>query len=119
MKLKRVYTSHFPFATYTAITFYPFVFIKMEKAEKYTPTVARHEMTHAKQQVEMAWILFFIIYIIEWIIKIPICCFDFDKAYRSISFEQEAHYNQGKTDYNDIRKHFAWIKYIFKLYNKK
>ena len=118
MKLKRVYTSHFPFATYMAITFYPFVFIKLAKAGKYTPTMNRHEITHAHQQIEMAWILFFLFYIVEWMIKIPVCLFDFDKAYRSISFEQEAYYNQGNVNYNKERKHYAWVKYIFKLYNK-
>ena len=63
--------------------------------------------------------LFFEIYIIEWLIKLLVCRFNFSKAYKSISFEQEAYYNQGKIEYPDSREYFKWIEYIFSLYKKK
>ena len=115
MKLKRVYSSIIPFKRYLAMTVFPWVFIREELRSKYTPTVNRHETTHGLQQLETLWLPFFIIYGLEYIIKLPLCCFGFDRAYKSISFEQEAFDNQGKVNYNNERKHYAWIKYIFKL----
>lgn len=118
MKLKRVYSSIIPFSGYIAMTVFPWVFIRKDLAQKYTPTANRHETTHGYQQLECLWLLFFIWYVVEWLIKIPICYFANKDAYKSISFEQEAYYTQGQVDYNKNRKHYAWMKYIFKLYNK-
>ena len=115
MKLKRVVNGIIPPKGYIALTIWPWVIIRKENASKYTPTANRHEITHAYQQLECLWVLFFIWYIMEWFIKIPICYFACKDAYRSISFEQEAYANQGKVDYNKNRKHYAWMKYIFKL----
>ena len=118
MKLKRVYSNIIPFAGYTACTLCPFVFIREKARQRYTPVVNRHETTHGHQQIETLWILFFIIYGLEFIIKLPICNFDTHRAYRSVGFEQEAYLNQGKVNYNSTRKHYAWVKYVFRLYNK-
>ena len=53
----------------------------------------------------------------EWLIKLLISAFTFGKvkAYRSISFEQEAYHNQYDYSYQETRTKFAWAKYIFKL----
>lgn len=37
------------------------------------------------------------------------------KAYRSISFEQEAYDNDDNYDYLNNRKRFSWLKNIFRL----
>ena len=118
MKLKRIYSNIIPFKGYIALTVFPWVFIRNSAKQRYTPTVNRHETTHGYQQIETLWILFFVIYGLEYLIKIFICGFDTSRAYRSISFEQEAFYNQGDVNYNNTRKHYAWVKYIFKLYKK-
>ena len=115
MKLKKVYCKHFPFAGYKALTICPWVFIRESAKQRYTPTDNRHETTHGYQQIETLWILFFVLYGLEWLIKLSFCKFNSDRAYRSISFEQEAYANQGKVDYNNTRKHYAWVRYIFKL----
>jgi hypothetical protein len=61
--------------------------------------------------------IFYIIYFIEWLIKLLFSAVTFGKvkAYRSISFEQEAYDNQYNYSYQDARKRFAWLKNIFKL----
>ena len=137
MKLKRVYSNIIPFKGYIALTLYPFVFIRNDKRQKYTPTTNRHELIHAYQQIETTilgafisllfyllggeWFsliylgLYFEIYLLEWLIKLVLCKFDTTKVYRSISFEQEAYANQGKVNYNKERRHYAWAKYVFKL----
>jgi len=35
-------------------------------------------------------------------------------AYYSVSFEQEAYDYQSEVFYNDVRKRFNWLKYLFK-----
>lgn len=117
MKLKKVYNKYFPFQGYVALMFYPWVFIREDKKQKYTARVSRHETTHALQQVETLWLLFFVIYGLEWIIKLPLCGFDFLKTHYSISYEQEAYNHEEETYYNDVRKHYAWMRYIFTLAN--
>jgi hypothetical protein len=56
-------------------------------------------------------------YFIEWLIKLIISAFTLGKvkAYRSISFEQEAYQNEKDFKYRDSRKRFNWLKYIFKI----
>lgn len=62
------------------------------------------------------YIIFYLLYLIEWLIKL-ICNIFYWKirAYRSISFEQEAYNNQTNFDYQETRKRFDWVKYIFKF----
>ena len=117
MKLKRVYSKHFPFQGYVALTICPWVFIREEEKKKYTEKVYRHETTHALQQIECLWILFFLLYGVEYLVKL-ICTFSHKRAYKSISFEQEAYNTENISYYNDIREHYAWVRYIFKLKEK-
>ena len=114
MELKKVYCTHFPFKGYVALTFCPWVFIRKDKKKKYTAKVNRHETTHALQQIETLWLVFFILYSLEYILKL-LFTFSPSKAYKSISFEQEAYNTEAIVNYNNTRKHYAWVKYIFKL----
>lgn len=89
------------------ITLAPFgIFIR----EGYlTDRIINHEMIHWKQQMEMFIIPFYLWYIFEWIIRLPINGKD---AYMKLLFEQEAHNNDDNLDYLKTRKHFSWIKYL-------
>ena len=115
MELKKVYSKHFPFKGYLAITFCPWVFIREEYKHAYTAKIDRHETTHAFQQIETLWILFFIIYGLEYVVKFILCGFKHKRAYQSISLEQEAYEHEKEVGYNNVRYHYAWIKYIFSL----
>ena len=119
MELKKIYTKHFPKKGYTALTLWPFVFVRSDMRKKFTKKVERHETTHALQQIECLWIFFLIIYGLEYIIKVPFCRFDTERAYMSISFEQEAYEHQEEVYYNEVRRRYAWAKYIFTLTPKK
>lgn len=114
MILKRIYLKHFPFKGYLALTFCPWVFIREDLKYKYDDTVDRHETTHALQQIETLWILFFLLYGLEYVCKL-VLTFSHEKAYKAISFEQEAYEHEAELFYNSVRKHYAWIKYVFKL----
>lgn len=113
MKLKVIYTKHFPVKGFTALTIWPFVFVRKDRIDHFTPSAATHEEIHAAQQIEMLWILFLILYALEWVIKIPFRKFDTERAYMSISFEQEAFLYMDDPHYLDNRKPFAWRKFIF------
>lgn len=139
MKMKKIYNKIIPFKGFTALTVWPFIFVRNGKT--LTNRGERHETTHAKQQIEMTVVglflalfmllldcgwyslipvgLFIEWYCLEWIVKIPFCGFSLMKAYLSISFEQEAYEHQDEFGYNNVRKHFNWIKIIFTLTPKK
>lgn len=99
-----------PLKGYVATTIYPFIFTR----GKLTDIVYTHEHIHAEQQKELLIIFFLILYGLEYIIKL-IITFNTKRAYRSISFEQEAYRFECDKSYLDNRKHYNWIKYIFKL----
>jgi len=80
------------------------------------PTIVNHERTHELQQYELMVILFYIFYCLEWLIKSILIM---GNAYRSISFEVEAYRHDHMVHYNETRKPYTWIKYLFVLYPKK
>ena len=137
MELKRVYNKYFPFSGNKAMTVIPWIFIREKAKDRYTVKDDRHEHTHGYQQLEMLiagavltlaflilgfgwWSLlalpiFFELYLLEWVIKAPFCRWDFSKSYRSISAEQEAYEHEDEIGYNNVRKHFNWLKYVFTI----
>lgn len=134
MKTRLVFNKFIPFSGFLAMTLWPFIFIREELAKAYSVIVNNHEHIHAEQQKELLvvgaalaliayafglgwWALLFLplflwLYLIEWLIKIPIEG-NTRKAYRSISFEREAYQNEKDLAYIAKRKHFIWLKYIF------
>lgn len=141
MELKKAYNSIIPFEGCLAITIWPWVFIRKELMDKYKDVDHNHELIHACQQVELYVIgmilaafmliwgcgwwsliplgLFFEWYVIDWFIKVILCFFANKDGYYSICFEQEAFEHESDFEYLDRRKHFNWIKYIFKLKKRK
>ena len=100
------------------ITLWPFIILReiYDVSPPWRRKAARiinHESIHIKQQEEMLIIPFYLWYIIEWAIKVPIY-FSFQKAYHNISFEREAYDNDDNLSYLSDRKHYAWIKRILK-----
>ena len=71
-----------------------------------------HEMIHTEQMKEMLYIFFYLWYLIEWLIRLIILR-DSHKAYRAISFEQEAYANQENLTYLEGRKRYRWLSYLF------
>lgn len=70
-----------------------------------------HETIHTKQGRELLWIGFYLWYVIEYLIRLIIYG-DTWMAYKSISFEREAYYNQSDLSYLNRRKHYSWFKFI-------
>ncbi|MCL6103093.1 MAG: hypothetical protein M1292_11540 [Bacteroidetes bacterium] len=92
----RVKNSIIPFKGFKAITLWPFIFFR----EEMNAVDWNHETIHGRQQIELLFVGFYLIYFVEWIFK----------GYDRISFEKEAYANQDNQDYLKGRKVFAMWK---------
>ena len=68
-----------------------------------------HETIHFHQALELGVIGFYLLYVIEFLIKLLVYGKD---AYMNISFEREAYGNDSNLHYLQIRKSYSWIKHI-------
>jgi len=66
----------------------------------------RHEQIHIQQQIELLVIPFYLLYFTEFLIRWLISL-NFDKAYRTISFEREAFDFDNDESYLQRRKKFG------------
>lgn len=73
--------------------------------------VVNHERIHTAQQRELLFILFYLLYVIEWLFRL-LQYRNSHKAYLNISFEREAYANGNNLDYLPSRRHYAWLKYF-------
>jgi hypothetical protein len=96
--------------SFSAIAIYPFIILKANKDKK-DFILINHERIHHKQQVELLWIIFFIWYLAEFIIKLVYYRNSY-KAYKQISFEKEAYSYEDNLDYLKHRKPFHFLKFL-------
>lgn len=90
-----------------AINLFGLIFAKGE-CDKY---VINHEKIHTHQMLELLILPFYLIYVIEWLIKIIIYR-DSIRAYMNISFEREAYKNDSDLNYLKKRKPFSFLSYL-------
>jgi hypothetical protein len=120
-KIKKMngFVSFITFGWAAAITLAPFGIYVQQKYLDWEHTapysynrIINHEKIHWQQQLEMLIIFFYLWYLIEWFIKLILP--PYDSAYSALSFEREAEDNESNFDYLKTRKHYAWIKRLFK-----
>ena len=111
--MKVVFSSIIPFRGFLAVTLWPFIFVRRAVAGRFTAVANRHEHIHGRQQLEMLILPFLLWYLVEWMIRLIILR-DSSRAYRSISFEQEAYANEHDAAYLTTRRHYAWLRYLRK-----
>ena len=109
--MKLIYSKFIPFEGYKAINLFGLCFVR--RGSKMSEADIRHETIHTRQMLELAVVFFYVLYLLEWLIRLPMK----GNAYRNISFEREAYGNQSKKDYLTTRRHYAWLHYMKK--NKK
>lgn len=128
MDIKLKYSKIIPLPGFYACTIFNCIFRHPKyKNRALSKVTYNHEMIHVEQQLDfvrgneklyiLGGIIFYIWYFIEWLIKLLISGFTLGKvkAYRSISFEQEAYENDHTLKYRTYRKRFHWLKYVFKV----
>jgi hypothetical protein len=96
---------------FNAMCIWPLLFIKPGSGALLKAETLNHERIHARQQLEMLWLFFFLWYGIEYTFRL-IQHRDLHAAYMALSHEREAFTNDGNTDYLNKRKGFAWVKYL-------
>ena len=115
--MKIVMNSIIPFNGFAAINLFGVVFVRneMQTYFDYDPSayfrMIRHETTHTKQMKELLYFPFYVLYVLEWLVRL-VMYREARKAYRNISCEREAYANQHKWDYNKGRKRYAFLQYI-------
>ena len=118
----------------TAMTVWPLLLVRSDRASGLTGELRRHELTHARQQVEVllmslfaigsgvltglsAWwllaapLVYFALYGLDFIARLALYR-DLTEAYMNVAFEQEAYMNQDDEGYLDSRHPFAWLALV-------
>lgn len=96
---------------YSGLTIFPFMFLKT-KVLKGNAVLIHHEKIHLRQQVELLVIPFFIIYSVEFLLRL-LQYRNWNLAYRNISFEREAYAKENDFDYLKTRPVFRFLSYIW------
>lgn len=107
--MKIIYNNIIPFPGFKAINLFGVLFVR--NGCTMSESDINHEMIHTAQMKEMGYVLFYVWYLVEWLIKL-VKLGDSNKAYRAISFEREAYGNEKNLIYTATREKFAWRKLI-------
>ncbi len=106
--MKIIHNKYIPFGKdMIAINLFGIIFTK----RKLSRVDQNHEYIHTLQQIELLFAFFYLLYVIEWIVRV-IQTRSFIKGYLRISFEREAYENQRNMGYRKTRSLFAWYKYL-------
>jgi len=95
---------------FKAIALFPFILIR-DNFETNNLVLINHERIHLRQQLELLIIPFYVLYFIDYILKI-ILFKDKNKAYKNILFEREAYLNEENLDYLQTRPFWNWTRYL-------
>lgn len=104
--MKIVYNRFIPFKGFRAINLFGVIFAR--KGSVITPRTINHEKIHTAQMRELGYIGFYVLYFVEWLIRLVVAT---KTAYRGIRFEREAYEHQYDYKYLESRKRYAmWRK---------
>lgn len=112
MKQKIIRNNIIPFNGFLAINLFGIIFLRnhIKLSKNKFETMVNHESIHTKQMKELFYILFYLWYLIEFIIRF-FTCGNSKQAYKNICFEREAYLNQNNKQYIGTRKKFNFLKY--------
>ncbi|WP_103072566.1 hypothetical protein [Aquimarina sediminis] len=94
---------------FVGIALWPFIVIN-NSFLKEDQAFINHERIHIRQQAELLVLPFYIIYFTEYVIRV-LKYRNLHRAYRNISFEREAYFNEDNLEYLKTRKPWSFIKY--------
>lgn len=95
---------------FLGISLWPFVIVRHPNL-KNNPVFLNHERIHLKQQAEMLVLPFYLWYSIEFFLRL-LKYKNAIKAYRKISFEREAYFNEKDRAYCQKRKFWNFLQYL-------
>lgn len=100
---------------FIGITLWPFAIYVSSVKYLSDQRLINHEKIHWEQQKELGGILFYVLYLIEWFIKL---FFYGKQSYQNLAAEREANLHEKDYSYLEKRKRYIWLKYIFKDSNE-
>lgn len=92
---------------YSAMAVWPFILVK-KKEMRHDAMLINHERIHHRQQLEMGIVLFYLVYLVNYLFNL-IKYRNHYKAYREIIFEREAYAMEIDGQYLKRRKFWAFI----------
>ncbi|MCK8521447.1 hypothetical protein M0D21_07705 [Aquimarina sp. D1M17] len=95
---------------FVGIALWPFIVVK-DSFLKHDESFINHERIHLRQQAELLVLPFYLIYLIEYVLRLIIYR-NSQQAYRNISFEREAYENEENLEYLKKRRPWSFIKYL-------
>lgn len=103
----KIYRNRFlPLRGFTAINLFGLMLVRPRV--HVSARLVNHESIHTAQMRELGYILFYVLYVVEWLLRLPLR----GNAYRGISFEREAYAHEHNPTYLSQRHHYAWIHYL-------
>ena len=94
---------------YNGITIWPFVIMR-HKVLKDNLVFMNHEKIHLRQQLELLILPFYLLYTVEFLMRL-IQYKNWYVAYKNLSFEREAFYNESNMNYLQNRSFWQFLKY--------
>lgn len=88
-----------------AINVFGILFVKRDML--LTKEVINHELIHTAQMRELGYVPFYLLYVMEWAVRLLCHRFDFYKSYHAITFEKEAYRHEDNLNYLKTRRHLA------------
>lgn len=104
--MKIIYNKFIPFKGFLAMNIFGILFVRGTE-QNINDVVLNHERIHTAQMKELWYLPFYIIYLLEWVVRL----FMRGNAYRNLSFEREAYGNEKNLGYLATRRRWAmWRK---------
>lgn len=101
---------YIPFLPMAGMALFPFILIK-ELQFKEQKQFINHEKIHLAQQLELLFLGFYILYLLNYIFNL-FKYFNHSKAYYNIVFEKEAYAMEMRSEYLSKRSFCAWIRFL-------
>ena len=112
--MKIIYNKILPFGrNFYALNFFGILFAK-GPCDRVT---INHEKIHTAQMKELAYVFFYLFYVLEWVVRL----FQYGlstRAYYNISFEREAYANQTDMNYLSSRRAFSFMPHLSARFRK-
>lgn len=95
-----------PFKGFAAINLFGVLFVR--KGVNVSARMINHEEIHTAQMKELGYVLFYVWYLLEWLVRLPMK----GNAYRNICFEREAYTKENDPNYLCNRDCWAFWKFM-------
>ena len=105
--MRVIYNPIIPFPGFKAINLFGFVFAR--KGAIIDQKTLNHEAIHTAQMREVLYVPFYLLYLVEWVVKLLMYG---ERSYKNISFEREAYQNEHDQEYLKTREKYSVLRHF-------